>query len=124
MLWRTSADVAHESSRSRPNACQSAAFDSSTRDAARCHTAWRERPSAAPISCQVRFCDRATLTASFSMAEKYFWNAEIACNTSMGSAAKSWRRRSRLSQASLIIRLSNLDATLSMILDKVAVLMS
>ena len=117
MLWRTSADVAQDSSRSLPKACQSAAFDSSTREAARCQIACRDLPSAAPISCQVRLCDRATFTASFSMAAKYFWNAEMARNTSIGSASGFCRSSSQLSHASLIDRLSNLNGDLSMILD-------
>jgi hypothetical protein len=118
MLWRTSADVAQDSSRSLPKACHSAAFDSPTREAARCQIACRDLPRAAPISCQVRFCDRATFTASFSMAAKYFWNAEMARNTSIGSASGFCRSSSQLSHASLIDRLSNLNRDLSMILDK------
>jgi len=39
ILWRTSADVAQESSSRLLRACQSATFDSSAREAARCHTA-------------------------------------------------------------------------------------
>lgn len=122
-IWcRTSAEVAHESAKSFPRASHSAALNSSLREAARCHSACRDRPSAAPISCHVRSCDRATFTASLSIAEKYLWNAEIALETSMGSAFGFLRRRSQSSQAALMGSLSNQECRLSRFLDGASVL--
>ena len=70
--WRTSAEVAHESSRCFPRASHSAALDPSLREAARCHSACRDIPVRHRSVWEVRSCDRATFTASFSIAEKYF----------------------------------------------------
>jgi len=81
-------------------------------------------------SCHVRFCDRATFTASFSMAAEYFWDASTS-GTPKWPATPRWVGLWVLAEALPIIPcvahgliVEHRRHPLSTILDKVAVQMS